>query len=86
MEVLSLVFTSLVYCHLQCISVHGVIDFSFNNCAKIITLKSQHSYITVVEYTNISFTQNSFARPIFIDVDDNNYKMNPLCLFQYTSF
>ena len=38
-----------------------------------------------MEYTNISFTQNSFAQPIFIDVDDDNYKMNPLRLFQYTS-
>ena len=83
--VISVYFASILSFDSATVYFRGVIDFSFNNCAKIITLKSQHSYITVVEYTNISFTQNSFARPIFIDVDDNNYKMNPLCLFQYTS-
>jgi len=64
---------------------HGVINFSLNKCSEIITLKSQYTYIIVLEYTNISFTRNSFVQPIFVDIDNDYYKLNPLCLFQYTT-
>ena len=64
---------------------HRVVNFPENNCTQIISLKSQPTYITVEEFTNITFTQNTFAQPISVEPDNDYYKLYPLCFFQYVT-
>ena len=51
-------------------------------CHQIIVLKlpQESAYIKVLEYSNITFTQNNSNNLIVVDIDNENY---PFCLFQY---
>ena len=66
----------------------GSISFESNYCDKIITLVSQNresAYIEVMEYSNITFSQNSNSSLIMVETDNNYYNIYPSCIFQYVT-
>ena len=61
------------------------ISFQSNLCQQIIVLKSnkETSYIKIMEYSNISFTQNNNSNPIAVEIKNNSHNFYPYCFFQY---
>ena len=62
--------------------------FKSNLCQQIIILKSSQksaAYVRVMEYSNITFTQNNSSDLILVDIDNDNYNFYPFCLFQYVA-
>ena len=58
-----------------------------NMCEKIIVLKSpkELAYIKILEYSNITFTQNDYNTLIEIDTGSDYNNPYPFCLFQYVT-
>ena len=69
----------LQYCNVTFIKT---ITFVSNRCHNVINLISIHSpYITVMENTNITFTNISYRSHL---IDYNYLDIFPYCIFQYT--
>ena len=58
-----------------------------NLCRVIIILKShrESAYITVMPYSNITFTQNKYINLITFEIDPAYNNPYPFCLFQYVT-
>ena len=58
-----------------------------NYCDRIITLKAhrESAYIEVIEYSNITFTQNTYHSLIVVETDPPYNNPYPFCLFQYVT-
>ena len=58
-----------------------------NMCKMIIILKShrESAYIKVMEYSNITFTQNNCNSVIAVEIDPAHNNPYPFCLFQYVA-
>ena len=54
-----------------------------NNCYQVITL--QYTYITVMEYTNITLLKNKHRGKIIETEYDKKYKLYPFCIFQFAT-
>ena len=75
----------LQYCN---ILFTGNILLESNSCRNIITLVSKNqksAYIEVMEYSNITFSQNSNSSLIVVETDYNYYNIYPTCIFQYVT-
>ena len=60
--------------------------FISNECNKIIAIQSEHTYIKVMQYANITFFSNRYYDDLLTFELSNDYdKPYPFCLFQYTS-
>ena len=61
--------------------------FESNWCDQIIIIRSskEAAYIKVMEYSNITFSQNSYTNLITVDNKNDHYNFYPFCLFQFVS-
>ena len=57
------------------------IIFRSNYCDQVIYL--QITYIKIMEYANISFIDNKYYRELIKSESVNDYKLYPLCIFQF---
>ena len=58
--------------------------FQSNLCHQIVNIKSdKEAYIKIMEYSNITFSQNTYSDLIAVETEDDNYNIYPYCLFQY---
>ena len=67
----------------------GEILFELNSCYNIIALVSipSSAYIEVMEYCNVTFSNNYDSNLIMVKTDNNNnYNINPLCVLQYVKW
>ena len=68
------------------ITFYKKITFISNRCKKVITIKSGHAYITVMQYANITFVSNEYYDDLIVfELNNNHNKPYPFCLFQYAS-
>ena len=67
------------------IAFYNVMIFTKNICGYIISLKSQLAYIPirVIEFTNITFLENTYDQLMSLDVDNDYREQFPFCLLQY---
>ena len=61
--------------------------FMSNMCHQIIVLKAhkETAYFKVMEYSNITFTENNSTDLITVEIDSDQYNFHPFCLFQYVT-
>ena len=61
--------------------------FISNMCHQIIVLKThkEAAYFKLMEYSNITFTENNNSELVAIEIDSDQYNFHPFCLFQYVT-
>ena len=61
--------------------------FAHNLCHKIIVIRSHQeaAYIKVMEYSNITFSQNNYTNLIALEINNDHYNFYPFCLSQYVA-
>ena len=60
------------------------IIFISNECDKIITIKSKHTFIKVIQHTNITFLYNKcYDKLIDFEINDDHNHPYSFCLFQF---
>ena len=65
------------------ITFNGRTIFDANYCARVISL---NTYLTIMEYTNITFVNNRYEKTLISVKDDTGYyQPHPFCLFQYVT-
>ena len=65
------------------VTFNGKTKFDTNYCKHVVSL---NTYLTIMEYTNITFVNNRYEyKLISVEDDTGYYQPHPFCLFQYVT-
>ena len=78
----------IIFQYSRRIIFEGKLLFQSNKCHQIIAFKSLKQdtvYIEVMEYSNITFTQNKIYKLITVDIESKYYNFCLFCIFQFVA-